>query len=195
MQSDVSGVAGYRGARRQYELGRLLWALRHGAVVTVAVALLCALAFAGRGLVWLPVTFVTMTFTEWRGVFLMKGARRGLLAGFASSLLPLSVLRPCCGVDARAMGATCCTMPSACAAAGAAVGLAMAVLLPKAPEGQRTEAVVGMVLGVSSVAVLRCSTLFLGEAAGLLGGMVAGVVATSLASAWLGGRPSGAGGR
>lgn len=192
MQSEASAAAVYQGARRQYELGRLLWALRHAAVVTVAVALLCALAFAGRGLVWLPATFVIVSFTEWRGVFWMKGARRGLVAGFASSLLPLSVLRPCCGVDARAMGATCCTMPSACWAAGAAVGLAMAVLLPKAPEGRRLEAVVGMVLGASAVAVLRCSTLFLGEAVGLLGGIVAGVVATSLASTWLGSeRPTG----
>jgi hypothetical protein len=48
------------------------------------------------------------------------------------------------------------------------------------------EAAVGMIVGVTSVAVLRCSALFLGEALGLLGGIAAAVAATSMARAWLG---------
>jgi RNA polymerase sigma factor (sigma-70 family) len=143
-----------------------------------------------RALVWVPAALLVITFTEWRGVFLMKGARRGVIAGFGSMLLPLSVLRPCCGVDAKAMGATCCIMPSACWAAGAVLGLGMALLLPRVPEGRRTEAALGMILGVISVAVPRCSMLFLGEGLGLLGGVVAGIVATSVVGVLLSGRRS-----
>jgi len=181
MQSDLAAV--YRATRRQYELGRMMTALRRAGMVALAVATVSGIVFGRRALVWLPVSILAITFTEWRGVFLMKGARRGLIAGFGSMLLPLSVLRPCCGIDAKAMGATCCTMPSACWAAGATVGLGMALLLPSAPEGRRTEAALGMILGVTSVAVVRCSMLFLGEAVGLLGGIVAGVIATTLARA------------
>jgi hypothetical protein len=159
-------------------------------MVAIATAVVSGFVFGRRALVWLPLSVLAIAFTEWRGVFLRKGARRGLVAGFASMLVPLSVLRPCCGIDAKAMGTTCCTTPSACWAAGAVVGLGMALLLPSAPEGRRTEAALGMILGVTSVAVLRCSSLFLGEAVGLLGGIVAGVVATSLARTWLGSRRS-----
>ncbi len=176
----------YRATRLHYELGRLSVAARHAALVTFAVALVASLSMGRRALVWLPVVFFAVLFAEWRGSFLMRGARRGLVAGLASMLLPLSVLRPCCGMNAKAMGADCCVMPSACWAAGAAVGLAMTLIMPTAPEGRRSEMAFGMILGVTSVAVLRCSMLFLGETAGLLGGMAAGVVATSLARAWLG---------
>jgi hypothetical protein len=175
----------YRATRRRYELGRLLAAFQSAAVVTLAVALVSGIVIGRRALVWVPVTFVTVAFTEWRGVLLMKGARRGVIAGLGSMLLPLSILRPCCGVDAKAMGESCCTMPSACWASGAVVGLVMALVLPKAPEGRRTEAAAGVILGVTSVAVLRCSALFAGEAVGLLGGIAAAVAATSLARAWL----------
>jgi hypothetical protein len=178
-------VAAYQASRRHYELGRLVSAMRYAGMVAIALAVVSGIMFGRRALVWLPISVLAVTFTEWRGVFLMKGARRGLIAGFGSMLLPLSVLRPCCGIDAKAMGTTCCTMPSACWAAGAVVGLGMALLLPSAPEGRRTEAALGMILGVTSVAVVRCSMLFLGEAIGLLGGIVAGVVTTSLARTWL----------
>jgi hypothetical protein len=176
-------VAVYRATRRQYELGRLIVAFRRAAMVAIAVAGVAGGVFGRRALVWLPVSVLAIAFTEWRGMSLMKGARRGLIAGVASMLLPLSLLRPCCGIDAKAIGTTCCTMPSACWAAGAAVGLGMALLLPDAREGRRKEAALGMILGVTSVAVVRCSMLFLGEAVGLLGGIVAGVIATSLARA------------
>lgn len=181
MQGEL--VAVYRATRRSYELGRLASALRHAGIVAIATAVVSGIIFGRRGLVWLPVSVLAITFTEWRGVFLMRGARRGLIAGFASMLLPLSILRPCCGIDAKAMGTTCCTMPSACWAAGAIVGLGMALLLPEAPERRRAQAALGMILGVTSVAVVRCSMLFFGEAVGLLGGIAAGVVATSLARA------------
>jgi hypothetical protein len=41
--------------------------------------------------------------------------------------------------------------------------------------------VFGMTLGVASIAIRRCSTLFFGESVGLLGGLLAGIVARSLA--------------
>jgi hypothetical protein len=77
-------------------------------------------------------------------------------------------------------------MPSACWAVGAVLGLGTALLLPNAPAGRRTEAVLGMILGVLSIAVLGCSMLFLGETVGLLGGMAAAIAARGLASAGVG---------
>jgi hypothetical protein len=178
-------VAAHRAARLHYELGRLASAARHAGLVTAAVALVAGITLGRRALVLLPLTLVVVLLTEWRGAYLMKGARRGVVAGVASLLVPLSVLRPCCAMDAKAMGTTCCTMPSACWGAGAVVGLVMALLVPAAPEGRRMEAALGMILGVTCVALVRCSALFLGETAGLLGGMAAGVIATSLARAWM----------
>ncbi len=175
----------YRATRRRYEVGRLMTALRHAAMLTVLVAVVAGFLFGRRALIWLPITLLAITFTEWRGMFVMKGARRGLLAGFGSMLLPLSILRPCCGIDAKAMGTACCIMPSACWATGAVVGLGMALLLPKAPDGQRTHAALGMILGVTAVAVTRCSMLFLGEAVGLLGGMAAAISTAGMTRAWL----------
>lgn len=184
MQTESFDVA-YRAARRRYELGRLLTAARHAAIATALVATAAALVVGKDALLWLPLTFVAIVFTEWRGSFLMKSARRGLIVGSAAMLLPLTVLRPCCGMDAKALGASCCTMPSACWATGAFVGLAMALLLPEAPRGSRARVVAGMVIGVTSVAVTRCSVLFIGEGLGLLGGMAIAVVAASLARSCL----------
>lgn len=183
MQSDFDTA--YRSARTHYEMGRLLRGLRHSALVAAVLAAASWLIVGKGALLWLPVTILAITFSEWRGQLLMQGARRGLVAGFAAMLLPLSILRPCCGMDAKAMGADCCTMPAACWAVGGAIGLLMSFLIPKAPFGRRAEAAVGMVVGVTSVEVLRCSMLFFGEAVGLLGGIAAAVVATSLARALL----------
>jgi hypothetical protein len=61
----------------------------------------------------------------------------------------------------------------------------MALLVPRAKKGKLLETALGMVLGVTSVAVVRCSILFAGEAVGLLGGMAAVLVAASLARSML----------
>jgi hypothetical protein len=184
MQSDFAHA--YRATRRRYELGRLVNALRNATLMAAVAVTFSAIVQGRSALVWLPVMLVALTLAEWRGVFLMKGARRGIVAGVASLLLPLSVLRPCCGVDAKAMGATCCTMASMCWGVGLAVGGAMALLVPKAPAGRRLEAAFGFALGVTAVAISRCSTLFAGEAVGFVGGMAAAVIATSMAGAWIG---------
>jgi hypothetical protein len=76
-------------------------------------------------------------------------------------------------------------MPQACTAVGALLGLSLALLVPRAPRTHRVTVAMGMALGVGSVAVLRCGALFFGEAAGLLGGLMAGIVAASLARAWI----------
>ncbi|MET0593509.1 MAG: hypothetical protein ABW133_12470 [Polyangiaceae bacterium] len=184
---ESSFEAAYRASRRQYEWGRLRTAILHASVIVVLVALAAETLFGRWALPWLPLTFAALTFAEWRGGEVMKGARRGLLVGFGSMLLPLSLLRPCCGTDVKAAGASCCIMPSACWLMGAFVGLAMVLLLlPTAPKERRMQSAAGLVLGVAAVAITRCSMLYVGEAVGLFGGLIAGVVATGLARAWLG---------
>ncbi|MBX3192331.1 MAG: hypothetical protein KF819_35400 [Labilithrix sp.] len=182
MRSDFDTAS--RAARRSYEIGRLWTSLRRAAMAVVVVAIVTIPLLGREALVWLPVTFFAVVATEWRGVWLMRGARRGLVVGLASMLLPLSILRPCCGMDAKAMGMSCCIMPSACWTAGALVGVGMSLFLPKTKAGDergRWEAAAGMIVGVTAVAVLRCSMLFLGEALGLVGGMAAAMAAATLA--------------
>ena len=183
MESDFT--LAYDAARGAYERGRLRTALTRAALESGLVGTLGASLFGTSMLAWLPLTLAALAFAEWRGGFWMWGARRGVLGGLGAMLLPLSLLRPCCGMDGKAMGVACCVMPSACWAAGAAVGLGLSLLAPKAPEGRRTEATLGLLLGVLSVAVLRCSPLFAGEAVGLLGGMCVALVGAAAARARL----------
>ncbi|XYH94679.1 hypothetical protein ACMHYB_43675 [Sorangium sp. So ce1128] len=177
--------AARRAARRAYELGRLRSSAIRAAVVAAASAAAALVAVGPDAIVWVPVTLLVWVFIEWRGTWLLRGARRGLLAGLATLALPLSVLRPCCRVGADMSSGTCCTMPGACVAVGAMLGLSLALLVPRVPSDHRATTAIGMVLGVGSVAALRCSALLFGEAVGLIGGLVAGVVAANLARAWM----------
>jgi hypothetical protein len=178
-------ASAHRAALRHYELGRIRMGLRHAVFITALVGLVAGLWLGGRALAWLPVSFAMVTFAEWRGLYLAAGARRGILAGLASMALPISALRHCYAVAGADLGASCCASPTACWAAGTIVGLAAALLIPKAPAGRRLEAALGLILGFTSVAVTRCSVLFLGEAVGLLGGMAAGLVAMALARTYV----------
>jgi hypothetical protein len=171
----------YRAARRGYEIGRIKAALRYAMLTVAVLAFVDSALFGRRALVFLPLAFVVAALTEWRGEYWSKAARRGALSGLASMFLPLSILRPCCGVDAISMGLDCCVMPSACWASGAVVGLAMSLIMPRAPAGKHMQAALGMTLGAVSVTTALCSRLFAGEALGLLGGIAAGILATSLA--------------
>ncbi|HVJ88836.1 MAG TPA: hypothetical protein VM580_03470 [Labilithrix sp.] len=174
----------YREARRAYELGRLRSATWRAALVVVPVAAL-GLGTSGRSAILaLPFTIAAWLFAFWRGDVLLRGAFYGLLGGLATSILPMSILRPCCAAGAP-MGAECCTMPGACLGAGALVGVVLAVAVP---FGKTTwwRTALGMVLGMSSVAVLKCTTLFAGEAFGLVGGLMAGIVAVTAARLVLG---------
>jgi hypothetical protein len=171
----------HRAAKRAYELGRLRTAVLRATAVAVLVAGAAAIAVGARALVWLPLTWLGWVLVEWRGTWLLRGARRGLLAGVAALFLPLSILRPCCGTGA----VECCSgaMPPLCAAVGGLLGLSLALLIPRAPGARRVEAALGVAIGAASVAALRCGPLLIGEAAGLLGGLTAGVLAASLARA------------
>jgi hypothetical protein len=174
-----------RAARRAYELGRLRMSTARAAGVAAASAAVALVAVGPRALVWLPVTMVAWVVIEWRGTWLQRGARRGLVAGLVTLALPISILRPCCRVDVDMSSGTCCTMPGACVAAGALLGLSLALLVPRVPSEHRATAALGMVLGVGSVAALRCGPLLLGEASGLIGGLAAGVIAANIARAWM----------
>jgi hypothetical protein len=81
-------------------------------------------------------------------------------------------------------GADCCTMPGACLAAGGVVGVVLAAFVPFG-RGSWWRTATGMVLGVASVAIFKCATLFAGEAVGLIGGIAAGLVAASAARSFV----------
>lgn len=172
--------------RRAYELGRLRVSAIRATLITAPIALVAGLVTGAPALVWIPVTFAAWLLAQWRGGPLLRGTFFGLVAGIVTYALPLSILRPCCSPERMAAlppGADCCTMPGACLGAGALIGFVLAAFVPLGPARVRTAT--GMALGVASVAILRCSTLFIGEAFGLLGGLVAGVAAAALAQAML----------
>src|SRR5690349_4342333 len=97
MQSSFDSA--YRAARRHYELGRLRDALVRATAVVLLVAAVTAIAIGKGGLAWLPLTFGVVVLAEWLGRAWVKGARRGLAAGFVALVVPLSILRPCCAAD------------------------------------------------------------------------------------------------
>jgi hypothetical protein len=141
---------------------------------------LAGLATSGRpALAWVPLTVVAWVFAYWRGDAVLRGALYGLLGGVVTSLLPMSILRPCC-VPGAPVGADCCTMPGACLAAGAVVGVVLAAVVPFGRTSWWRTAL-GMAVGMTSVAILKCTTLFAGEAFGLVGGLMAGVAAGAVA--------------
>ncbi len=189
MASDVDAIA-LSAARRGYELGRLRTSVARAAMAAATVGAIGFALVGARAVPWALATLVALAFAEWRGGALGLGARRGVMAGAATLLVPLSFLRPCCANEVQTVleAATSCTMPQACVATGAIIGLALAFLLPRLAgesTARRVEAACGMALGVVSVAAIRCAPLFLGEAAGLLGGLVAGVAIATLGGAVL----------
>jgi hypothetical protein len=170
-------------ARRAYELGRLRSSTWRALAVAFAIAVLGVATTGWSSLAALPATFAVWVFAYWRGAVLLRGALYGLAGGIVTSLLPMSILRPCCATG-MPPGADCCTMPGACLAAGAVVGVALAIVVPFAKRSSWRTAL-GVTLGMTSVAVLKCATLFAGEAIGLLGGLLIGVAAASAARSFL----------
>lgn len=161
--------------KRAYELGRLKFSTLYAVALTSVVALAAVMSVGKQALPYTLWTLFVWVILGWRGGALLMGAKRGLFAGAATFLLPLSILRPCCKPGV-VMTADCCTRPELCIAAGAALGFALAAFIPAKKGAPRLETAGGMVLGVLSVAVLKCSALFMGEAIGLLGGLSMGVV-------------------
>lgn len=165
--------------RRAYELGRLRASALRALPITLVAGAIGVASSGWSALYLLPITFAVWLFVHWRGLMLLRGAFYGFGGGVVTSFLPLSVLRPCCALD-KAPGVDCCTMPGACLAAGVVVGLLLAAVVPYTKAGWWWSAL-GVALGMASVAVLKCASLFAGEALGLLGGLLAGVVVTSVA--------------
>ena len=188
MSVEMSFEAGgaQQAARRAYELGRLRSALWRAALLALPVAGFGLFVSGRAALLALPLTLAAWVFAYWRGHVFLRGALYGLIGGLVTSALPLSVLRPCCKVAALP-GESCCTMPGACLGAGMLVGLVLATAVP---FGKATwwRSAAGMALGMASVAVLKCATLFAGEAVGLVGGLLAGVAAGAAVKAVLAAR-------
>ena len=175
----------YARARRSYELGRLRSSVWRALLIAVPIAFVALFASGRSALVLLPITILAWTFAYWRGGEFLRGSFFGLLGGVVTLLLPMSILRPCCTPGAMPnMGTACCTMPGLCLAAGGVVGVFLAAAVPFGKASwSRTAS--GMVLGIASIAVVKCATLLAGEAVGLLGGLAAGIVAASLAKSFL----------
>ncbi|MBL8679120.1 MAG: hypothetical protein JNK05_08130 [Myxococcales bacterium] len=178
MNTETVDVELYRRARRAYELGRLRSASLFAVALSALVAVAAYFAVGAQALPWAAWTLIVWVVVGWRGGALLQGARRGLYAGAATFLLPLSILRPCCKPGV-VMTSDCCTRPELCIVAGGAIGLGLALFLPRSKSASRWETAGGMVLGVLSVAVLKCAKLFAGEALGLLGGLAVGVLVVS----------------
>jgi hypothetical protein len=139
------------------------------------VAALVGLATGGRtSLFFVPVTLFVWIGLYWRGEAFLRGAVCGLAGGVVTAFLPMSLLRECCA-PGMAMTAECCTMPGACTAAGGVVGLVLAAVVPF-ERGAWWRTAAGLALGMCSIAILRCASLFAGEAIGLLGGLLVGAV-------------------
>jgi hypothetical protein len=159
-------------ARRSYEIGRLRSSTWRALLIAMPTALIAIFASGRSALVLLPLTIVAWVFAYWRGGDFLRGSFFGLLGGVVTLLMPMSILRPCC------------TMPGLCLAAGGIVGIFLAAAVPIGKASwSRTAA--GMMLGIMSIAVVKCATLLAGEAVGLLSGLAAGIIATSLAKSLL----------
>jgi hypothetical protein len=167
-------------ARTAYELGRARGALLRALLLAASTALLGSAAVDAGAWQWAPITFVIWAFVWWRGGVLLSSGYYGVLAGALTFLFPMSLLRPCCRPGADGTMPTC-TMPEMCVLAGALIALPLATWVLRKGGAKRAQAASGMALGVLSLATLKCSALFMGEALGLLAGMgLAIVTATAL---------------
>jgi hypothetical protein len=167
-----------RRARRAYELGRVKQALLRAGLLSAAVACLGTWLVDVRAWTFAPITFAIWAGVWWYGGVLLSSAHYGIAAGALTFLLPLSWLRPCCHPGAMMQGPVC-TMPEMCVLAGALVGLPLAALVLRRSEGRTWEAALGMALGVLSLASVKCSLLFMGEALGLFAGLALGIATAS----------------
>jgi hypothetical protein len=172
-------------ARRRYELAMLRRAAVRAGLVTAAVTLLVATGVSRLpSPAWLAPVFAAWLFIGWRGGLLWRGALGGLVAGLGALALPLSVLRPCCSPEAMPDGASC-SNPEVCVAAGAILGIVVAATLPRTRTvAESARASAGALVAVVSLVACRCTTLFLGESAGLLGGLLASAAGLAAARVW-----------
>jgi hypothetical protein len=164
--------------------------ITRGAIVACLVGILSAAGVVSlHSVAWLLPVFVVWSFLGWRGALVWRGALSGLGAGLVALALPMSLLRPCC---ASMMTATDCSMPQVCVGAGAVLGLAVVLTLPRLrTTAEWGRASGGALIAVASIVASRCVTLFIGETLGLVGGLLASAVAVSMTRAWWAGRTAG----
>ena len=169
-----------RRARLAYEVARARTGVVRGLILAVVVGVAALVAAGHASLAWLALTASVWTAIEWRGGALLRGGRVGAGVGLVALLVPIWAFRTCCRMGDAMMGADCCNMTGACVAVGALLGLTLAVSLVRTPRAQRLESALGMVAALLAVASVRCAELLAGEALGLLGGLAAGAIASSL---------------
>lgn len=178
LEHDIAESTAMSRARRAYELGRLRAALLRASLLGVMAGLASSLWVEPGAWAWAPVTVAIWSFVYWRGGPLLTGARYGLAAGALTFMLPVSLLRPCCRAEMAALTSPC-TMPEMCVLAGALVGLPVAFLVLRRGGGRPLQLAAGIALGALSLAAIKCSALFVGEALGLLAGVALGIAATT----------------
>lgn len=172
-----------RRARVAYELARAKVAAFRSMALVALVGVAAFVCFGRAGLTWLPLTVVAWFAIEWRGGALLRGGRVGAGVGLIALAVPIWAFRTCCRAGDAVMGADCCNMTGACAAVGSLIGLTLAAFLVRAPRAHRVESALGMGLALLAVASIRCAELLAGEALGLLGGLAAGAIASSVVAA------------
>jgi hypothetical protein len=172
--------------RRAYECARARSGIFRGTLVASVVATIAVWKLDPTSAPLALIALTVVAAAEWRGGAAGSGMRVGLGGGFLALLAPNAVLRPCCAAHAGlAAACDCGMMSSSCWMAGALIGLIVGVLLPRARQARHLESLAGGVLAAVSVAAVRCAGLFLGEALGLLGGIIVGVAIVGTVSAWL----------
>ncbi len=169
-------------ARRAYERGRLASAAKHAVLFGVVLAVLAFVHGGISALAWVPGFVVAWTLLEHRGMSWLAGARAGAIGGALALLLPASAMESCCRAGCAMTGGACCKMAGGCIMMGAVIGLGVAGWLARRRDLRRAEAAFGAAIGMVATAVPRCSSMVLGEGAGLLAGLVAGTIATMLVS-------------
>jgi hypothetical protein len=177
-------------ALRAYEVGRARTSLLRAAVVSFVIALVGYVLHGRSTLGWTVLPFAVVFASEYRGLGLAIGVRRGVLVGLATLAVPLWLLRPCCDpvmmeMAARTGDMSCCTDWSCCLVIGLLLGVVSSFAMPRADRGSTHLTLFGFVAGAASVAALRCSMLFYGEALGLFGGLLTALVVASAARAFL----------
>ncbi len=171
---------------RAYERGRTRVSATRAVVAVVLVGVVASLVVGHGAAPWALVVLPVVFFAERTGQGLARGARRGILVGLVTLLLPLSLLRPCCAPElmelaARTGDMSCCTDWTCCALVGMLLGVVSSFALPRVSRGAAPSTLSGFTAGAMAVAAVRCSSLFWGETLGLLVGLFGALVLASTA--------------
>jgi len=179
-----------QAARRAYEVARLRRGLVRALLVAVVLATLAVTTTGSSALALLPVFVLAWTSLEWRGGPLLHGGRAGAVGGVVAMIVPMSMMETCCRAGCAMTAGTCCKMAGGCLAVGALLGLAVAAWLARTSREQdRLRAAAGAAIGLVATACPRCTEMMLGEGLGLLGGLVAGMMAATLVTVVVQRRP------